>query len=191
MSSFRKDIKFSLKAVVNKKKGKVLFAEVDSTFVDVLLSLLTFPLGYFAETFEMLPFGSLSTLHTGLANLDSVHFYLEGAKSILLHTMRVGSSGSSKFEYLVCPKKCKPYVRYQSHCYSKMEREVAKNQTRTVPCDDDGVFMKTPTTFLITDDLRIMPNADLMQFASVLGITYMDETVIMDVTFGFIDASKS
>lgn len=39
------EVKFSLKVMINKEKTKVLFAESDSDFVDVLLSFLTLPLG--------------------------------------------------------------------------------------------------------------------------------------------------
>ncbi|KAL1560803.1 hypothetical protein AAHA92_10975 [Salvia divinorum] len=91
MSDAKKDIKFSLKATVNRKKGKVLFAQVDSAFADVLLSFLTLPLGAIVKTLNKckdIPpqFGSLTTLYNGLANLDSEHFWGgEGAKSILLH----------------------------------------------------------------------------------------------------------
>lgn len=40
-----KEVKFSLKVLINKQKTKVLFAEAESDFSDVLLSFLTLPLG--------------------------------------------------------------------------------------------------------------------------------------------------
>ena len=70
MSDAKKDIKFSLKATVNKKKGKVLFAQVDSAFADVLLSFLTLPLGTIVKALskceDITPqFGSLTSLYSG------------------------------------------------------------------------------------------------------------------------------
>ena len=40
-----KEGEFSLKVMINRQKTKVLFAEVDSLFADILLSFLTLPLG--------------------------------------------------------------------------------------------------------------------------------------------------
>ncbi|KAL1560808.1 hypothetical protein AAHA92_10980 [Salvia divinorum] len=211
MSNSKEDIKFSLKATVNKKK--VLFAEVDGTFADVLLSFLTLPLGTVVEILKKhLQFGSLTSLYTGLANIDSVHFWAEGAKSILLHPqsssdasckkLKLDVSDSSLLEFFYYPKKCICEARFQSttmhhdnlgrckRCFSSpTEREEAKNKTRTVPCYD-GVFMKTTSSFLITDNLQIMPNAGLLQIASVLGATNMDEAETMNVTFGLYEVME-
>ncbi|KAL1560809.1 hypothetical protein AAHA92_10981 [Salvia divinorum] len=210
MSDAKEDTKFSLKAVVNKKKGKVLFAEVDSAFADVLLSLLTLPLGTIAKMCKRLPFGSLTTLYTGLENLDSVHFWKEGSKLILLHPrsssdaeskkLKVQLFDSSPLEYFVCPKKCLFVGGFQSIsmyfdvgyckcCNSPTKIEVAENQTRTIPCDD-GVFMKTTSTFVITDDLHIIPNAGLSQIASFLDVTDIDETKTMAVTLELHEVLK-
>ena len=212
MSDAKKDIKFSLKATVNKKKGKVLFAQVDSAFADVLLSFLTLPLGTIVKTLKkhhedvLQEFGSLTSLYTGLANLDSVHFWGgEGAKSILLHPkssfdadrqrLKLDISDSPPLEYFDCPKKCRSFARFKSismyydkpeycrYCGSSpMNREVAKNEVQTAPCDD-GVFMKKTSSFLLTDDLYIMPNAGLLQIARVLGDIDMDEAETLNVTF--------
>ncbi|EYU32398.1 hypothetical protein MIMGU_mgv1a023888mg [Erythranthe guttata] len=83
---------FSLKVVVNKKKTKVLFAEVDSDFADVLLSFLTLPLGtiirilkkHYGEEEEAVSIGSLTTLYNGLANLENECFVTKGCKEVLL-----------------------------------------------------------------------------------------------------------
>ncbi|KAG8368389.1 hypothetical protein BUALT_Bualt15G0040400 [Buddleja alternifolia] len=85
------EVKFSLKVVINKEKNKVLFAEVDSSFADVLLSFLTLPLGtivrllakHFAHQSPTI--GSLNTLYQGLANLESSHFCTDTGKQILLN----------------------------------------------------------------------------------------------------------
>ncbi|KAL0384216.1 UNVERIFIED_CONTAM: hypothetical protein Sradi_2815900 [Sesamum radiatum] len=65
------DVKLSLRVVMNKEENKVLFAEVDNCFADVLLSFLTLPLGtiarllvkHYAEGAPVI--GSLSTLYQG------------------------------------------------------------------------------------------------------------------------------
>ncbi|KAG8362864.1 hypothetical protein BUALT_BualtUnG0029600 [Buddleja alternifolia] len=65
------EVKFTLKVVINKEKNKVLFAEVDNSFADVLLSFLTLLLGtivrllakHFADQAPTI--GSLNTLYQG------------------------------------------------------------------------------------------------------------------------------
>ena len=54
MSDAKEDVKFSLKATVIKKRGKVLFAEVDSGFADVVVYL--FSLNYLSVMCFNFPF---------------------------------------------------------------------------------------------------------------------------------------
>ncbi|XP_047940782.1 uncharacterized protein LOC125188087 [Salvia hispanica] len=210
MSNAKKDDKFSLKAVVNMKKRKVLFAEVDSAFADVLLSFLTLPLGTIVKILKKrskdldLHIGSLTSLYTGLANLDSDRFLTEGAKSVLLHprsssgderqTLKLDISDYPPLEYFNCSKKCISYVGVRSmimyydvgycvYCRQKMEK-VVQSETRTVPCDDEVYLKKKTSSFLITDDLRIMPNSGLLQISSLLGDADLVEAETMTVSFG-------
>ncbi|XP_057793372.1 uncharacterized protein LOC131009994 [Salvia miltiorrhiza] len=87
----RDNTKLSLKVMFNKHKSKVLFAEANTDFVEILLSFLTLPLGKLVTNIrkhygdEAPAIGSLNTLHQGLANLDSAHFSLPGAKEMLLN----------------------------------------------------------------------------------------------------------
>ncbi|KAL7086731.1 hypothetical protein ACP275_13G018800 [Erythranthe tilingii] len=95
------NFQFSLKAVVNKKKTKVLFAEVDRDFADVLLSFLTLPLGtivrilkkhYGGDQEPSVNIGSLTTLYNGVANLENASFWTEGCKEILLNPKSLSES---------------------------------------------------------------------------------------------------
>ncbi|EYU31633.1 hypothetical protein MIMGU_mgv1a018387mg [Erythranthe guttata] len=86
------EVKLCLKVMVNKQKTKVLFAEIDSNFADVLLSFLTLPLGKIVGILKKhygeeapVKFGSLTTLYDGLANIESNHFWTEGCKDMLLN----------------------------------------------------------------------------------------------------------
>lgn len=77
------EVKFSLKVVMNKEENKVLFAEVDSSLAEVLLSFLTLPLGTIVRLLvkhyanEPPSIGSLNTLYQGLVNLDSSNFWTD------------------------------------------------------------------------------------------------------------------
>ncbi|XP_047940805.1 uncharacterized protein LOC125188107 [Salvia hispanica] len=154
-------IKFPLKATVNKKKGKVLFVEVDGTFADVLISFLTLPLGSVGEFYRsnLFPSGSLKSLYLGLERLDSAHFLKESDKSTLLLHPRTSSNAE-------------PYIYFSSLLKRKAD------------------FMKSVSSFLITDDLHLVPNAGLLQVASVVGVTDMDGAETMDVSFGSNEVSK-
>ncbi|CAA0808585.1 Protein of unknown function (DUF674 [Striga hermonthica] len=89
-----KDFKFTLKAIINKQKTKVLYVEADSDFADVLLSFLTLPLGTIVRVLnkhygdEAPVVGSLTTLYNGLRNLDNGFFLLEDCKNLLLNPIR-------------------------------------------------------------------------------------------------------
>lgn len=91
MSDTTKNVEFSLKVMINKEKGKVLFAEAESHFVDILLSFLTLPLGRIIKLFEKQcgdespTIGSLSHLYRSLAKLDNDSFLTEDAKETLLN----------------------------------------------------------------------------------------------------------
>ncbi|KAG6419573.1 hypothetical protein SASPL_121795 [Salvia splendens] len=91
MTDASKDFKFTLKVMIDKKKKKVLFAESDCQFVDVLLSFLTLPLGRIIRALsdhyvEKAPtIGSLSNLYRSLACADNAYFVTEDAKKLLLN----------------------------------------------------------------------------------------------------------
>ncbi|CAA0808597.1 Unknown protein [Striga hermonthica] len=93
--SASKDVQFTLKVMINRDKTKVLFAEADSDFFDVLLSFLTLPLGritkIIAEHYgdDKPRVGSLTSLYNGLADLDVAHFHTETGKQMLLNPRSV------------------------------------------------------------------------------------------------------
>lgn len=76
-----KEVEFSLKVFINKEKTKVLFAEADNDFADVLLSFLTLSLGKIVKILEKHygnnapSVGSLTSLMKGLANPDMVKLW--------------------------------------------------------------------------------------------------------------------
>lgn len=76
----------SPKLVMNKEKTKVLFAEANYDFINVLLSFLALPLGKVVEILNgycAVP-GSLLTLYAGLSCLDDSYLCARGAKQMLL-----------------------------------------------------------------------------------------------------------
>ncbi|KAL1555516.1 hypothetical protein AAHA92_11241 [Salvia divinorum] len=158
------EVKFSLKVMINKEKTKVLFAESDGYFVDVLLSFLTLPLGRIVKLFEKhygaeTPIiGCLNTLCNSIVNLDSLYFRTENAKQILIN----------------------PISSFDADC-----KRLKLNISDSEPCEidrDSGVFTIGTTTFIITDDLQIVPKLD--QTVSILNITETQGAESLNVTFG-------
>ncbi|KAL8031610.1 hypothetical protein ABFX02_13G037400 [Erythranthe guttata] len=162
------EAKFSLKVMINKQKTKVLFAEVDSDFADVLLSFLTLPLGkivrvlkkhYREDQDSPINIGSLTTLSLNI--------------SIHCDTGR-----------------CR--------CGSMMNREVIIINKSQVDNGGGGggcgVFTMNKVSFLISDDLRMVPNVaavPIVQTLRNIGITDTDGAELRNVTFGFSEKSTN
>ncbi|KAK6157285.1 hypothetical protein DH2020_011533 [Rehmannia glutinosa] len=210
-----KEVKFSLKVMINKKKTKVLFAEVDSDFVDVLLSFLTLPLGKIVSLLEKhygdeAPvFGSLSTLYYGLSNLDSANFWTEGGKQMLLNPrssfesecrkLKINVDDTQPTKYFRCgDMNCKRkesvnvsmyYGTAKCDCGKSLNRAMGTMEPKTqVDIDGDGgVFTEKRGSFLITDDLRMAPVVlgSIIQTLINLGITVRSGAEMKTVNLGF------
>ncbi|KAL1555512.1 hypothetical protein AAHA92_11237 [Salvia divinorum] len=167
------ELKLHIKVVVNKQRTKVLFAEAGSDFTDVLLSFLLLPLGAILKVLEKQnvdeapAIGSLSTLYRGVVNLDIGHFQTEVAKQKLLTP---------------------------ASCYDAELRKLRLNVYNAIPAGPnsvnryDGVFTESAASFIISDDLKVMPNVmgSFMETLRGLGIdgTDIDGAETMNVAFG-------
>ncbi|KAL7128795.1 hypothetical protein ABFS83_13G018400 [Erythranthe nasuta] len=216
ISGADEEVQFTLKAVINRQKTKVLFAEIDSQFADVLISFLTMPLGKMVKLLkdhysrdEAPPIGSLTSLYNGLSNLDSRHFWTEGCKHMLLNPrssleykcsrLKLDINDTRLNKYFCCedPRCSRPsYSNISMHrdvgvcaCGKSLNREVGlRNSSELADGDrDDGFFVVANESFLISDDLRIVPNVarSVMDTLKNLGITDMDGAEFRNVVFGF------
>ncbi|KAL0422623.1 UNVERIFIED_CONTAM: hypothetical protein Slati_3285200 [Sesamum latifolium] len=151
-------VKLSLRVVMNKEENKVLFAEVDNSFADVLLSFLTLPLGTIVRLLlkhkaEGAPIvGSLSTLYQGLANLDSSNFWT--SKLMLLNPINLFEPQCRKLKLNIDDSEPIKGVE-KCFCGGLLDTEVT---LETTDSNDAGVFAKDKASFLISDDLQIVPN---------------------------------
>ncbi|KAK7294629.1 hypothetical protein RJT34_17518 [Clitoria ternatea] len=79
-----------LKILIDSWKNKVLFAEAEKDFVDVLLSFLTLPLGTIARLLSKdsnipsVKFGSLTSLYDSVSLLDQKHLWTDTCREMLL-----------------------------------------------------------------------------------------------------------
>ncbi|KAG8368388.1 hypothetical protein BUALT_Bualt15G0040300 [Buddleja alternifolia] len=179
--SASEEVKFSLKVVINKEQNKVLFAEVDSNFADVLISFMTLPLGTIVRLLvnhfgdEAPTIGSLNTLYQGLSNLESSHFWTDTGKQILLNArnsfaflcqkLKLNLDDSEPTKYFACGggQWCTAVVMNRDDlkckCGTLFNREkIPKSSKIQTASNNGGVFTKETATFLITDDLQVVPN---------------------------------
>ncbi|XP_057793390.1 uncharacterized protein LOC131010013 [Salvia miltiorrhiza] len=192
MSDDKKVATLSLKVMINKERTKVFFAEADSHFADILFSFLSLPLGRIVKVLEKHygddeapTIGSLSSLYRSVVDLDSAHFWTDGAKQTLLDPT---SSSEAEYQRLKLditdfqPAKyfcCNRYDPiYHSRCtrfrsvsiyYDHIKRckvcsidgamkiEVVKKGSEAA-ASRDGVFTMNTSSFIISDDLNIFPN---------------------------------
>ncbi|KAK2966150.1 hypothetical protein RJ640_018403 [Escallonia rubra] len=171
----------NLKILVDKTQNKVLFAEAGAEFVDILLSFLTLPLGTIVRLLSkasdslQLKLGSLTTLYESVSGLQMKHFWTEVGKVMLLNPrnsavaqcqkLKINIDDTEQTKYFICGAAiCKIYCRLSPFkdskciCGDLMNTEMRLFASDVRLQDSNSVFVTETASFLITDDLQIMPN---------------------------------
>ncbi|KAL3845128.1 hypothetical protein ACJIZ3_002531 [Penstemon smallii] len=186
MSSSTKEVKISMKVLISKQKQKVIFAEVDADFVDILISFLTLPLGTIVRLLldkygDGAPvIGSLNTLYKGLADLDIENFWTTTGKLMLLNPtnpfkehlekLKINIDDTEPTKYFICENwNCtlgKNQVSVSMYhetmkcaCGKSMNRAIMLSSSDSVKVGSgSGVFTPETASFIISDDLQVFPN---------------------------------
>ncbi|XP_027903713.1 uncharacterized protein LOC114163607 [Vigna unguiculata] len=175
------DVQVSLKVVVNKETNKVLFAEAEKDFVDVLCSFLTLPLRTIARLVENestmgpVTIGSLNSLYRSVAALDNNCLWQQEDKKILLHPRNMAEDFCNSLKLNIDDTQPKIYFVCESISYlcdsicctsnSYCRCGKPRNQEASLKSSLKG-FVNDVATFVITDDLIVMPNSmDYSSFA--------------------------
>ncbi|KAK7339811.1 hypothetical protein VNO77_20496 [Canavalia gladiata] len=171
--------KVPLKVLVDRKKNRVLFAETEKDFVDVLLSFLTLPLGTIARlvakdsNIQPMRVGSVSSLYESVSNLEEKHLRTQTCKEMLLQPrnslesycqqLKLNIDDTEPMKYFICNKSdCfrkqsgslySIFKNQRCSCGSVMNRVVSPEYLTI-----ENGFVKETATFIICDDLYIMPN---------------------------------
>ncbi|MCH85602.1 DUF674 family protein, partial [Trifolium medium] len=140
-----------LKLLVNKETNKVLFAEAGKDFVDILFSFLTLPLGTIAR---LLPkesnmesgIGSLNSIYQSVENLNVDYFKTLACKEMLLNPRNASGGYCSTIKFNIDDSEPTKYF---------MCSKLGDLQSDKV-CDG---FVKDSPTFIVTDDLTVLPNS--------------------------------
>ncbi|XP_049406020.1 uncharacterized protein LOC125869590 [Solanum stenotomum] len=202
MAANDQESRVPLKLLIDDKNKRVIAAEANKDFVDILFSFLTFPIGTIIRlTNNNQPMPKISTcmnnLYKSVENLSVSHLCTENCKSILLNPrnpcvedcfklkVKIDDSVSNKyFECSKCYNKSW-FVNVKCYCGGKTGKEIfseIKNPTN----DYSGVFVRGGIKFIISDDLRVLPGSpiSLVQLFSDLGYNHMNQIKEMFVEVG-------
>ncbi|XP_058741685.1 uncharacterized protein LOC131614075 [Vicia villosa] len=138
-TSTQAEVQVSLKLVLNEKGNKVLFAEAGKDFVDILCSFLTIPLGTVARLVEKessigpVTVGCLNSLYQSVVDLDEGCLSTDTIKQVLLE----------------------PSNSAEDYCNTLKLNIDDTPPTKYFACQG---FVESFVTFVITDDLTVVPN---------------------------------
>jgi hypothetical protein len=214
----------TLKLLVNKDTNKVLFAEAGKEFVDVLFSFLTFPLGTIARLIEKessmgsLTIGCLNSLYHCVENLEEECLGTRMTKDVLLRpanssegycrTLKLNIDDTEPTKYFLCTD----FPTCKSDSFGSLGISINKyncdrcgnplNRSVLFKHFENG-FVKNGATFIITDELSVMPNSmDITNFSLLqtfglesassvkeMTVTVNKEKVLLYFMFCFLNVS--
>ncbi|WJX82011.1 hypothetical protein P8452_64826 [Trifolium repens] len=198
--------KVSIRVLVEKGKNKILFAEAGKDFIDVLFSFLTLPLGTIARlvakedsNIKAVQFGSISSLYQSVANLDQQYLWSETCKDMLLNprkfmyslkNVKLNFDDTKALQsYYLCEKTtCKFENQYVISYFKNQKCICGKLFNREKPLiskEENGFVMET-STFIVSDDLFVMPNLigtslNLLQKHGVNDYDVIDKQTVVDL----------
>ncbi|KAL5747991.1 hypothetical protein ACOSQ2_025288 [Xanthoceras sorbifolium] len=196
-----------LKALVDKEKNRVILAESDEDFIDVLFSFLTMPMGTIIKRTRNVDIpptvgiGRMNNLYESIANLDEQQFRTEACKSMLLHPRNAAEAECKRLKLKIDDGECLKYFvcdnrncrrsgeNLLSHyrdaicgCGKAMNFEIAfsgkESKARVFDARDRGVFLKGLTRFIITDALQVMPASTEASLSLLYELQVTDEKII-------------
>ncbi|KAJ8551084.1 hypothetical protein K7X08_000454 [Anisodus acutangulus] len=194
------ETKVLLKLWVDEKKNKVVAAESKVDFMNILVSLLTLPLGTIVRLIkaEAIAVGCMNNLYGSIENLGEENLYTEFCKTMLLNPRNpyakycmklkvdVDDSGSEKYyQCSACIYKSY-YMNVKCHCGEMTNKEKFLKDSVANTCHDEYVFLKGGISFLISDDLQFKcaSPSSLVQMLSNVGLSDMNQIKEMHVEVG-------
>ncbi|XP_073033857.1 uncharacterized protein [Primulina eburnea] len=204
------EVHFSLKVMMMKESNKVIYAEVDSDFADVLFSFLTLPLG---KIMRLLLFngrkyastvGSLRSLFLGFLRLDSGHFWTEEGREMLFHQrnssaiecrrLKLQIDDTPPIKYFMCGNwTCvSMYANVQCPCSTSRNTMTRTDVEVVAGSGEQSAFTMHRASFLLTDDLCIMTNtsASLLRILKLNGIEHTRVLEEKTMRFGLEEIMK-
>ncbi|KAL9418897.1 hypothetical protein AB3S75_036785 [Citrus x aurantiifolia] len=184
-----------LKLMIDKRANKVLFAEAEKDFVDVLFNVLYMPLGSVARLVTDAGLGGCTgSLYRSLENLPEDYLIHHQTKVELLKPLLKWGKASLLLQPQACPRPV-PVERKLYNCGNNHRCLTNEVNTRCLECGDsyydsakmrhevqqwqivsdiEGGVVKKSFACMITDDLSITP-------ASVISATGLLQGKIKDI----------
>ncbi|KAI6669064.1 hypothetical protein NL676_003949 [Syzygium grande] len=176
----------NLKLLVDKSNRRVLFAEGGKDFVDFLLHILTLPVGTVIMLLEKTGMvGSLGNLYNSIEKLNDVYIK-SSKKNILLKPKAPASLAEIKFklpETSLFDSTPKTYYSAEIPCTDQSHLSNHQLVTSTAESDDKGGFVQGVVTYMVMDDLEVMPmstisSITLLNKFNVKEIGHLEERVV-------------
>ncbi|CAL5015126.1 unnamed protein product [Urochloa decumbens] len=168
-----------VKLFVDKEKKKVLFAESDREFVDVLFGFLTMPLGTIARLLgKQSQMGCLDELYKSVEDLNSEYFQTKACKAMLLKPLNAASSHCCRLKINIDDTNPRAvYVCKDTNCsargdcaFSSVPDTICKcgkvmdyagdrpeDVAKSAAGSEIGVFVNGRQKFITTDNLQVAP----------------------------------
>ncbi|XP_076937103.1 uncharacterized protein LOC143604547 [Bidens hawaiensis] len=173
-----KEAKISIKVIVDNVYNRVVYAEADYTFVDILFSFMTLPMGTIVRLLRKHD----DKMFEALGSLNNVYQSLEDFPECCLSTKKMQRFAS------IDDTKPVPYFGCRcSNCNDSSSGKLGRRNSvlatdpyeyffgfPTFSCD--GVFVSDIANFIITHDLCVEPysSASSIRLLAELGITDMN-----------------
>ncbi|NP_001140340.1 uncharacterized protein LOC100272388 [Zea mays] len=155
-----------VKLFVDKEKKKVLFAESDKEFVDVLFSFLTMPLGTIVRLLDkQSQMGCLDQLYKSVEDLNLEYFQTSACKAMLLKPLNAASGHCCRLKINVDGS----FPRVVYVCKDTSCSALSDNAFSSFP----GTVCKCGCLkFIVTDDLQVAPASTslMMSFFEKFGV---------------------
>lgn len=205
------EVDIPVKVVIDKEKKRVVFAEADGDFADILFSFLTLPMGTIVRLLanhpdqsERVNIGNFNTLCSSVRNLDAKYFVTEVSKDLLANTknfaeyqcqrLKINIDDTKPAEYFICrnlgctvdqdfPSLSTCNIAKCRQCREYLNMPIRyEDDTRE---SDDGVFFAQTASFIISDDLNVFPNTvgSVLEILDSAGISEFE--VLEETTLQF------
>uniref|UniRef100_I1PPA8 DUF674 family protein n=1 Tax=Oryza glaberrima TaxID=4538 RepID=I1PPA8_ORYGL len=170
----------AVKLFVDKERSRVLFAESDKDFVDVLFGFLTLPLGTVVRLLgRQSQVGCLDELYKSVEDLSADYFHTKACKAMLLKPHNTAAEQCCLLKVKVDDTdQSAVYVCRDANCSANGDCGVTSVAGSVCKCgkvmeyigewpqdggstaaagSDGGVFVKGCYKFIVTDDLHVAP----------------------------------
>ncbi|XVE79477.1 hypothetical protein DITRI_Ditri14bG0062200 [Diplodiscus trichospermus] len=184
----------TLKVLVDETNNRVIFAESNEDFVDILFSFFTIPMGKIIKLTRdhslVVTVGCLNNLYESVHNLDARRLQTKTCKSMLLSLQSTKAAQCENLKLKLDDHDCLSYFCCSLSCTSSNYKLLSHYPGATCACGkrmcnsvmlatkydldaiDGGLFVKGLARLIISDELQIVPSstAASLSIISKLGI---------------------